>query len=185
MNRIRTKDMTLIALMAALICIAGPLTIPFGPIPLTLANLAIYLTGAVLGTKKGLAAVALYILLGCAGLPVFSGFTGGLQKLLGVTGGFLLGDLPCVAIVGLAVREGEAAPARRWKQPLCMMLGTAVLYALGTIWFIIYKTRLMQVPTGLGEALAACVIPFLPADALKIAAACLLALPIRRALYRG
>ena len=180
----RTKDMTMIAVMAALICVVGPLTIPFGPIPLTLANFMIYLTAAVLGAKKGPIAVAIYLLLGCVGVPVFSGFTGGLQRLIGVTGGFLLADIPCAFIAGLGVRDGETTPVQKWRLPLFIVLGAAVLYAFGTAWFVIYKSALMKVPTGIGEALMACVVPFLPADVIKIAAATLLAWPIRRAIYR-
>ena len=181
---IKTKDLTLIAVMAALICVVGPLTIPLGPIPLTLANFMIYLTAAVLGAKKGPIAVAIYLLIGCVGVPVFSGFTGGIQKLIGVTGGFLLADIPCAFIAGLGVRDGETTPAQKWRLPLFIVLGAVVLYTFGTAWFIIYKTYLLKVPTGVVEALMACVVPFLLADVIKIAAATLLAWPIRKAIYR-
>ena len=87
MTGMKVKDMTLTAFMAALICIAGPLVIPIGPVPLSLATLAVYLAGAVTGKKRGTAAVALYLLIGLIGVPVFSGFSGGFQKLAGVTGG--------------------------------------------------------------------------------------------------
>ena len=93
-GKIKTKDLTLTAVMAAIICIAGPLTVAVGPIPLSLATFAIYLAGAVLGPKRGTAAVALYLLIGMIGVPVFSGFTGGFQKLAGVTGWYLIGYLP-------------------------------------------------------------------------------------------
>lgn len=178
MKRMKTKDMTLIAVMAALICIAGPLTVPLGPIPLTLANFAVYLTGAVLGAKLGPVAVLIYLLLGMVGVPVFSGFSGGVQKLLGPTGGYLIGDLPCAFIIGLGVKPGETSPAQKWKLPLFMVLGAVALYTLGTLWFM------FQSGNGLAASLAMCVTPFLPADVIKIAAASLLAWPIRKALYR-
>ena len=88
----KIKDMTLIAVMAALICIAGPMTVAVGPVPLSLATFAVILAGAVLGTKRGTAAVGLYLLIGIIGVPVFSGFSGGFQKLAGVTGGYLIGE---------------------------------------------------------------------------------------------
>ena len=178
MKNLKTKDMTLIAVMAALICIAGPLTVPLGPIPLTLANFAVYLTGAVLGAKLGSIAVLIYLLLGTVGVPVFSGFSGGIQKLLGPTGGYLIGDLPCALIIGLGVKPGETSPEHKWKLPLFMVLGAAVLYTLGTLWFMV------QSGNGLAASLAMCVTPFLPADVIKIAAASLLAWPIRKAVYR-
>jgi biotin transporter BioY len=100
--------------MAALICIAGPLTIAIGPIPLSLASFAVYMAGAVLGSRRGTAAVALYLLIGIIGVPVFSGFTGGFQKLAGVTGGYLIGYLPCAFLTGIGT---ERKAGRRWLLP--------------------------------------------------------------------
>ena len=74
----KTKELTIIAVMAALICVAGPLSIAIGPIPLSLASFAVYLAGAVLGWKRGTVAVAVYLLIGLVGVPVFSGFSAGL-----------------------------------------------------------------------------------------------------------
>ena len=70
-----TRSMVFMALFAALICFAAPFSIQVGPIPITLATFAIYLAGTVLGAKRGMIAVIVYILLGAVGLPVFSGFT--------------------------------------------------------------------------------------------------------------
>ena len=175
----KTKDMTIIAVMAALLCVAGPLSISIGPIPLSLASFAVYLAGAVLGAGKGTLSVALYLLLGLVGLPVFSGFSGGFQKLIGVTGGYLAGYLPCAALSGLAVRPNSPEVGPRWRLPVFMALGTAVLYLIGTAWFM------LQTKNNLAAAMGMCVIPFLPGDAIKIVAASVLAAPIRRALYRG
>lgn len=174
----RTKDMTMIAVMAALICVAGPLSIFIGPIPLTLSNFAVYLAAAVLGSRRGTLAVALYLLIGLIGMPVFSGFTGGLQKLVGVTGGYLIGYLPGAWIGGLAVKPGQTRPDKKWLLPLCLALGTLVIYILGTVWFV------LQTGNTVLSALSLCVVPFLPGDAIKIVAATLLAWPIRRAIYK-
>ncbi|MBQ6399222.1 MAG: biotin transporter BioY [Clostridia bacterium] len=175
----KTKDMTMIAVMAALICVAGPLSISVGPIPLSLASFAVYLAGAVLGSKRGTAAVALYLLIGMIGLPVFSGFSGGFQKLAGVTGGYLVGYLPCAFLTGLgAERGGDATGRARAVLAGMMAAGTAVLYLIGTVWFMI------QTGNGLGAALGLCVLPFLPGDAVKIVAAVLLSEPIRKALAK-
>ena len=171
----KTKDLTLIAVMAALICIAGPLSIAVGPIPLSLASFAVYMAGAVLGAKKGTAAVGLYLLIGIVGIPVFSGFSGGFQKLAGVTGGYLLGYLPCAFLTGLGA---EKAAGKKWFLPVMMAAGTLVLYVIGTVWFM------AQTGNALGGALSTCVLPFLPGDAAKIIAASLLAVPVRKALAR-
>ena len=178
------KKITSIGLMTAFLCIMAPWAIHIGPVPITLATFGLYLVSAVLGEKYATVSVVIYLILGAVGVPVFSGFTGGLQRLIGVTGGFLLADIPCAFIAGLGVRDGETTPVQKWRLPLFIVLGAAVLYAFGTAWFVIYKSALMKVPTGIGEALMACVVPFLPADVIKIAAATLLAWPIRRAIYR-
>ncbi len=177
--KLNTRDMTLVAVMAALICVAGPLTVAIGPIPLSLATFAIYLAGAVLGAKRGALAVALYLLIGAVGVPVFSGFSGGFQKLAGVTGGYLVGYLPCAWLTGLgACGADEKSGKGVWRLPAMMALGTATLYAVGTAWFMV------QTKTPLGAALGMCVLPFLPGDAVKIAAATLLARPVRKAVFR-
>ena len=174
----KTKDMTLIAVMAALICVAGPLSIAVGPIPISLCSFAVYLAGVLLGWKKGPLAVAVYLLIGLVGVPVFSGFSGGLQKLAGVTGGYLIGYLPCAMIAGLGVSEPGTEGKPIWLTVLCLALGTVVLYAVGTAWFMI------QTGNSLAASMGMCVIPFLPGDAIKIVAATLIAPPVRKAIYR-
>ena len=172
---VKVKDMTLTAVMAALLCIAGPLSIPVGPIPLSLATFVIYLAGAVLGKKRGTAATALYLLIGLAGVPVFSGFSGGFQKLAGVTGGYLIGYLPCAFLAGLGAERAEKE-GRKWLLPAMMAAGTILLYVIGMAWFMI------QSGNALGPSLGMCVLPFLPGDAVKIAASSLLAAPVRKAV---
>lgn len=173
----KTRDMVTTALMAALLCVLAPNVIPLAPIPLSLATFAVYLAAAVLGAKRGTAVVALYLLIGLIGVPVFSGYTGGFQKLFGPTGGYLIGYLLCAWITGLGVKPGETASMRKWPLPVMMALGTIALYALGTVWFLI------QSGNALWPSLTMCVLPFLPGDAAKIAAASLLAWPLRKALY--
>ena len=170
----KTRDMTVVAVMAALLCVAGPLTVAVGPVPLSLCSFAVYLAGAVLGAKRGALAVALYLLIGLAGVPVFSGFSGGFQKLAGVTGGYLVGYIPCAALSGW----GAAGEERQWRRMLFMALGTAALYAVGTAWFM------LQTKNALAAALGMCVIPFLPGDAVKIVAASMLSVPLKRAVNR-
>lgn len=174
----KTKDLTTTALMAALICIAGPLTLAIGPVPLSLATFAVYLAGAVLGARKGTAAVAVYLLIGIVGVPVFSGFSGGFQKLAGVTGGYLAGYLPCAWLSGIRIRTKEEGRPELLRRMALMAAGTLVLYIIGTVWFMI------QTRNGLGAALSLCVLPFLPGDAAKIAAAALLAPKIRKGIGR-
>lgn len=173
------RRMCFAALMAALLCAAAPLAVPVGPVPVTLATFAVYLAGALLGAKDGSLAVALYLLLGAAGLPVFSGFSGGLARVFGATGGYLVGYLPCAALTGWISGRWDG---RKGALPLAMAAGTAACYALGTAWYM------GLTGANLAGALAACVAPFLPGDALKIAAASAVAASLRgrmAALRRG
>ena len=159
------KMMCRIALMTAVLCVLSPLSLPVGAIPISLATLAVYAAGICLGPWYGTAAVALYIALGCIGVPVFSGFTSGLAHLSGATGGFLVGYLPMAVLSGLA--RGRSLAVRI----LFLILATAACYALGTIWFVLLTQ------SAFAAAMAACVLPFLPGDCLKILA---VALPAKR-----
>lgn len=147
------------AVMAAVLSVTAPFALPIGPVPISLATLVVYLAVYVLGWQKGTMAVLIYILLGAAGMPVFSGFAGGLGKLLGPTGGYILGYLPLALISGLVI---DRFPRNRLMQLVGMVLATAVLYVLGTIWFC------FAMDSTLAPALTACVIPFLPGDMAKI-----------------
>lgn len=170
--------MVFTAIMAALICIAAPFTIPVGAVPVSLGTFAVYLSGGVLGGKRGAAAVVVYILIGAVGLPVFTGFCGGIAKLLGVTGGYIIGYIPCALISGAVFDKIKKA----WALPLGMLLGTMVCYAFGTIWFILCTTKGAITGGAVLSAVMTCVVPFLPFDAVKIAAACALSAALRAKL---
>ncbi len=156
--------MCIIAVFTALMCVLSPISIPLEPVSITLATLMVYLLGAVFSWKVSLPIVLMYLLLGMAGMPIFSKFQGGFQVLAGPTGGFLIGYLPCVLIVSLLVSKWKR---KIWIYPLAMVLGTIVLYSFGVGWFLIYS----QGSYDFGKAMLLCVVPFLPGDALKIALA--------------
>lgn len=161
--------MTQISAMAALLCIAAPWSIPAGPVPVSFATLVVYLAGIVTGRIDGLIAVAIYLLLGAVGVPVFSGFEGGVQKLVGVTGGYLFGYLICVYMTGLFADKFK----KIWAAIAGMVIGTVLLYALGTGWFMLQTKRT------LAEAMTLCVVPFLAGDAAKIIVAATAGIPLR------
>lgn len=172
-HRISVRGMVFTAIMAAIICVFAPFSIPMGAVPLSLATFAVYLTAALLGKAKACAAVAVYILIGLVGVPVFSGFMGGFAVLSGMTGGYIIGYVPCALLTALFTQHFGG---KLWSMALGMALGTVALYAVGTAWFMILTG------SELFAALAACVIPFLIGDIIKIAAACALALPLRKKL---
>ena len=114
----RTRQITLIGLMTAITCILAPLSIPIGPVPISLTNFAIYLSLYLLDWKKGTISYILYLLLGLVGLPVFSGFTGGIGKLAGPTGGYIIGFIPMAIIAGIVIDK----LSQRWIQSLGRMV---------------------------------------------------------------
>lgn len=165
-----TRDMTRAALLSAMICALAPYALPIGPISITLATFAVYLVAAVGGKRLGLSAVIMYILIGAVGVPVFAGFSGGLYKLVGATGGYILGYIPCAYVTAWFSDKYNAKPL---ALVVGMVLGTVVLYAMGTAWFM-YITA-----TPLVAALSACVTPFLFGDSIKIVLATAVAVPAK------
>lgn len=113
-----TYAMAVTALMTAVTCILAPLSIPIGPVPISLTNFAIYLSLYLLDWKKGTISYILYLLLGLVGLPVFSGFTGGIGKLAGPTGGYIIGFIPMAIIAGIVIDKFS----QRWIQILGMIV---------------------------------------------------------------
>ena len=183
-----TRQLALCALMAAVMCVIAPISIPIGPVSITGGTFAIYLTAYLLGGKWGTLSTLVYLLVGFAGLPVFSNYMGGASRLLGPTGGYLVGYLPMMFLAGTAAEltlrrfgggDRKQTVLALALQALGMALATAVLYAFGTAWYCV------QAGVGLGAALAACVIPFIPCDLIKLAAALAAGLPIRRGLERA
>ncbi len=177
-----TKKLVACALCSAILCVTAPFSVPIGPVPLSLATFGVLFAAFFLGGKWGTAAVGIYLLLGAVGVPVFTGFTGGLQKLAGPTGGYLIGYLPMAFISGglyTLLGKKQTGVKRFLLMILAAALGTVVLYALGTAWFCHVMERTVW------EALALCVIPFLPGDLIKAAAAALLVPTVAKAVDRS
>ena len=162
------------SLLAALTAAGSYLIIPIGPVPISLQTLFIYLTGLLLGSRWGAASVAVYLLAGACGLPVFAGGTGGIGRLAGPTGGYLFGYLAAVFVIGLITEKAN----RRWLVDVAAMIaGTLVIYAAGVVWLKLVTHM------AFGKALAVGMLPFLLGDALKIAAAVPVARAVRPLLY--
>ena len=175
-NGLSARRLALCALFAALTAVCAQVTIALpGLVPISLSLLPVLLCGALLPWTDAVLAMGVYLLMGLFGLPVFSGLAGGPAKLFGVTGGYILGYLPCAAVTGLLCARREAG----WlRLALAMAAGTLVCYAFGTVWFMALRH------TALWPSLTACVLPFLPFDALKIALAAVLSLRLRPVLRR-
>lgn len=160
-----TKHLTRCALFAALTAVCSWIAIPVGDIALTMQTFSVFLTLLVLGGKWGTAAILTYLLLGAAGMPVFSGFQGGFGVLLGVTGGYLWGFLASGLMYWMLERFGKI-PA--------ILASWTVCYLCGTLWFLHWAGG------GVGFVLLRCVAPYLIPDALKL----ILALRLSRRLSK-
>lgn len=153
--------MVLVSLMTAIICMLAPisLTLPTSPIPISLGNMVICFTVTILGMKKGSLSVLIYLLLGLAGVPVFSNFTGGIGKLLGPTGGYLVGYLFLAMLLGFFM---EHFKNRHTTNFLGALFGMLILYLFGTIWLA------LQLDLNFTAALLVGVAPYIPFDIIKI-----------------
>ncbi len=160
-KRITTREITLIGLMTAITCILGPLSIPipFSVVPISFTSLAIYFTVFLLGWKKGTVSYLIYLLTGLVGVPVFSGFSGGPGKLLGPTGGYLIGFVFLAVISGIFF---EKFIGKRYMYALGMVIGLMITYILGTAWLA------FQLDMTFYKGLYLGVIPYIPGDMIKI-----------------
>ena len=172
----KTLNMVYIALFAVIMAICAWIVIPMA-VPFTMQTFAVFLAVGVLGGKRGTAAVVLYLLLGMIGLPVFSGFTGGIGILLGNTGGYLLGFLWLSLIMwGMEKLFGKKV----WVLGVSMVLGLIACYAFGTLWFL-YMYAKSSGTIGAVAVLGYCVLPFIIPDVIKM----ILALFVRKRLLRA
>jgi len=170
------RQLAVTGVMTAVTCILAPFSLPIGPVPISLTNLAIYFSLFVLGMKKGTVSYLVYLLIGFIGVPVFSSFTSGPEKLLGPTGGYLIGFIFMAVIAGLFI---DKFTNNRVITFLGMAAGTIVCYGFGTAW-LAYQAHLSW-----KQALFAGVIPFLLGDAAKMAIAACLGPEIRKQLIRA
>ena len=172
-QKVATKTIALIAVMTAVACVLAPLSIPIGPVPISLTNFAIYFALYILGMKKGTISYVVYLAIGLVGVPVFSGFTGGPGKLIGPTGGYLIGFIPMAIIAGILIDKYNG---KFVQSMIGMVVGTIVCYALGTVW-LAYQAQMDFM-----AALWAGVIPFIPGDLIKMVLAAFFGPKIRKAL---
>lgn len=168
------QKMAIIALMTAVLCILAPISIPvfISPVPISLGVLAVYLTAYVLSPLDATISVIIFILLGTFGLPVFSGYSGGLSKLVGPTGGYIIGFLFTVYISSLFIHMKKGIIF----DVIGMITGLAICYILGTIWFSYQQGK------GFIASLLLCVVPFLIGDAIKIIVAVILGTQLNKRL---
>ena len=148
-----TRKLTRCALFAALMAPCAWIGLPLGHTVFTMQTFGVLLTLGLLGGKRGTVSILCYLLLGAAGLPVFSAFRGGIGTILGPTGGYLWGFLATGLIYWVL---------EKWSRPAAMVSGLTACYACGTLWYMTYTGG------ALAAVLVQTVLPYLIPDALKL-----------------
>lgn len=157
------QNLTLTALMAAILCVTGPIVIPIGMVPMSFANMVIYLTIILLDKKQAVISTAIYLLIGFVGIPVFAGFSAGAGKLFGPTGGYLIGYLILSFLGGSILERGKQQGKRKISNQLwALSVGNFGLYFIGTLW-LMYQSKLNLI-----AALSVGVFPFIVFDVIKM-----------------
>jgi biotin transport system substrate-specific component len=174
-ERKRAYNITIVAVSAALITICSWISIPVGPVPVTLQTLAVLAVLLTVGGRRGTIAIAVYLALGAVGVPVFAGFKGGPAAFIGPTGGFLAGFIAAALVFWLLEKLVFARLMTTTAKKLVFgivnsLIFEIVLYTIGVIWFMtVYASQ--TGPVGLGTVLGWCVIPFIIPDLIKVFAA--------------
>lgn len=169
-NRNQLRKTIYISLFAALMAAGAFISIPIGPVPIVLQNFFVLLAALILGPYDAVLAVILYLFTGLCGLPVFAGGTGGIGKLMGPTGGYLLSYIPAVFITGLISKK---LGRKITTDIIAMVIGSAVIYLIGAS-ALKYIANL-----SFNKTMALGVLPFIPGDIAKITACAFVAKKIR------
>nr|WP_027870394.1 biotin transporter BioY [[Eubacterium] cellulosolvens] len=172
-KKLNPTTMATIAVMTAVMCIFGPMSVPIGPVPISLTVFTVFLSVCILGAWKGTLAYIVYLLIGLTGIPVLSNYTGGPEKLFGPTGGYLIGFIPMALISGFFIDRFRKIIG---LQVTGMLLGLAVCYAFGTAWLAVMAGMTFS------AALKAGVLPFVPFDLIKIAVSVVIGRAVRTRL---
>ncbi|WP_238726920.1 biotin transporter BioY [Diplocloster modestus] len=171
-QKISTRSIVAVGVFAAVIAVLSQISVPMpSQVPITLQTFAIALAGYVLGWKRGLGAVVVYVLLGAVGVPVFANFTAGFQVLVGPTGGFIFGFLGMAVLCGLGGRQKDKPLAI-----LFSLLGLSVCHLAGALQFS------MITSTSIGQALLIASVPYLIKDVISLVLAYVVGAILRKRL---
>ncbi len=168
-QKTKTYNLVYISIFVVLIAICSWISIPL-TVPVTLQTFGVFMAVGLLGGKRGTLAVLVYILMGALGIPVFSGFTGGIGIIAGTTGGYIVGFLFSALLMwGMEKAFGRSTAVLA----LSMVLGLVLCYAVGTLWFMaVYGASSGAI--GILTVLGWCVFPFIIPDVAKIVLALIL-----------
>ena len=169
MSKMKTRDLVYIAVAVVLLAVSAWISFPVGNMAFTMQTAALFVVASLLGLNRSMFAVGAYILLGLTGVPVFTGFSGGITKLMLPTGGFILGFFPLTIIVGVAsdmLKKHNVAKTALYQSG-AMLAGLLACYLVGSAWLACFISH----DVGFLAAFTASLISYLPLDLAKIALA--------------
>lgn len=181
--KLSTRDMTLIAMFAALTAIGAQLSLPTEPAPFTLQILFCMYSGILLGSKKGAMSQILYVTLGLVGLPIFAGFKGGIQMVVSPTFGYLLGFILCSYVIGLITERLK--DVNLLKLSLATVTGLFVVYIVGVPYLYLILNKVVNSPMTFPQAIKAGFSVFIVQDLIKCGIVAVSSLAIIPALKRA
>jgi len=171
--KIRTNDLTVTAIFSAVICILSVVTIPIGVVPISLSLFAIMLSAISLDVRRSFWAVLIYIFIGSLGIPVFSGFNGGLHILFGPTGGFIISYIFVTLIMSFASQKTN----KKLTLFFFGILSLTVCYLFGSLQYAVISK------VSFYNSLSVCVVPFVLFDIFKIILAVNIGLKLKKISY--
>ncbi|MBZ9687674.1 biotin transporter BioY [Clostridium estertheticum] len=169
--KLSTRDLIITALFTSLTAVGGFISIPLGPVPVTLQTLFVVLSGLILGAKLGALSQITYLILGLIGVPVFSGGTGGLTSVVSPTFGFLISFIVAAYVIGRLTEKNKSLS----KIIFSVISGSFVIYIIGIPYFYFIFTNYLGKSINFYTALKYTCIPFIPGDIIKAIIAIILA----------
>lgn len=173
----KTRELTLSALMIATLIICSQLSLPIGVVPVTLQTFAVLIVGMTLSLKSSLFVTTGYLLLGLIGLPVFANGSGGIQAILSPSFGFAIGFIPAAALIAIYLDKSKTLTLRNYL--LIGFLATLVIYLIGLIYMNFILTVIIGSHLSFTQLLMTGIIPFIPGDILKIVLSSAVAIRLR------
>lgn len=170
-------EISYVALAVALITVCAWISVPISAIPVTLQTFAVCFIGALLGWKRGCAAIFVYVLMGLIGIPVFAGFKAGAAALFGPTGGYIFGFFFLAVIPALFK---QISVKNKWGRTAIFysasIVGATIMYFFGTVWFV------LMYQCTVGYAISLCVLPYILPDLVKLFIAAFLAVRLEKSI---
>ncbi|MGB4440206.1 MAG: biotin transporter BioY [Sedimentibacter sp.] len=169
--KLSIRDITHIGIFTSLTSIGAFISIPIGPVPITLQTFFVLLSGIILGSKKAMLSQITYVLLGLIGLPIFAGFSGGLQTIFKPSFGFLAGCIIAAYCVGNFI---ENKPKTIINMSIAVLVGTLIIYAIGLPYMYYILNIMLENNLAIISILKMGMLVFIPGDVLKAASAVLI-----------